>query len=92
MHMSHVRFTHMYARQGRALDLVELGQVRAVDGLVAEHAVDGEEARRAEAACRQRVQHARGHRRRVRAQQVLLRLRLAPGAAVPVLGFRVCYL
>ena len=43
-------------RSGEActLDLVELGQVRAVDGLVAEHAVDGEVLGGPEAALRAR--------------------------------------
>lgn len=67
---------HTAACQGRTLDLVELCQVGAVDGLVPEHAVDGEVFGGLEAVLlrlRQAVQHAAGHRRGVRPQQVLLR-------------------
>ena len=66
-----------------ALDLVKLREVRAVDGLVAEDAVDGEELGGPEAALRELVEHARGHCRGVCAQKVLLRLRLLPVVAVP---------
>lgn len=72
-----------------ALDLVELGQVRRVQVLVPEHAVDREVLGRPEHAAlarrslRQRRQHPRGHCRRVRPQHVPPRLVLAPIALVP---------
>ena len=72
----------------RTLDLVEFRQVCPVDGLIPEDAVDGEVLGGLEDAAvgllvlRQPVQHATGHRRGVRPQQVLLCLRGAPVVAV----------
>ena len=60
------------------LDLVELGEVRAIDGFVAKHAIDGEHARGLETGLRDVVQHARAHRGGVRAKNILIRLRALP--------------
>lgn len=68
-----------------ALDLMELGKMGRIDGLVPEHAVDTEQLGRLEPSrlVRDLVQHRGRDGRRVRAQNEARRLLLREGVAVP---------
>lgn len=80
----HVWITRLQAQaRWSTFQLEKFCQVRAVNGFVAEDAVDGKVFGWPEALLSQAVQHAGRHSRRMSAQQIFLRLTLTPAAAIP---------